>query len=91
MARKPSMLLINYLYVTIRKPNVRDIWHFKSQNVLHQKMLLLSIANSEKKKKKKLMFYYVSLSIHHRKINDGDWRNIILLCRYIILISRIEK
>ena len=50
MARKPSMMLINYLYVTIRKPNVRNIWHFMSQNVLHREMLLLSIANSKKKK-----------------------------------------
>ena len=61
MARKPSMMLINYLYVTIRKPNVRDIWHFKSQNVLHQKMLLLSIANSEKKKKKTNVLLCLSL------------------------------
>ena len=27
----------------------------------------------------------------HCRINYGDWENIILLCRYIILMSRIEK
>ena len=25
--------------------NVRDIWHFKPQNILHQEMSLLSIVN----------------------------------------------
>ena len=68
-------------------------------------MLLLNIANFfaivrnsifriallYNSKKKKLIFYCVSLSIHHGRINDGDWENIILLYRYIILMSRIGK
>ena len=36
-------------------------------------------------------FYCISLSIHHYRINYSDWGNIILLCKYIILISRIGK
>ena len=69
---------------------------FKFQNVLHQEMLLLNIVNffaiaMQHNSKKKLIFYCVSLSIYHCRINNGDWENIILLCRYIILMSRIKK
>ena len=63
MVRKPSMMLINYLYVTVRKPNGRDIWHFKSQNVLQQEMLLLSIANSKKKKTNVLLCLSLSITV----------------------------
>ena len=68
--------------------NVRDIWHFKPQNVLHQEILLLSIANfftivlqcnfifkialQHNSKKKKLIFYYDG-NWEKERINDDDW------------------
>ena len=42
-------------------------------------------------KRKTSILLCLSLSIHHYRINYSDWENIILLCRYIILMSRIEK
>ena len=61
----------------------RDVWHFKLQNVLYQKILLLSIVNFfaivlqcelhySTILKKKLIFYCDG-DWEKERINDGDW------------------
>ena len=83
-----SLRHLEHQHWGILMPNVRDIWHFKPQNILHQEMRLLSIANffaivlqcnsifritlQHNSKKKKLIFYCDG-DREKERINDGDW------------------